>query len=305
MEEKKKQSANDVILTMVRQINANKIADFYNTISTYADTFAFSSKVRADLFHCLRQKPVVLRSLDQLPSNVKNLLIQNELRDENVFLNEQTNKLIEDLILEWRNIPVYEFHNLKVRNKVLLHGTTGNGKTTIARHIARMSKLPFVEIKGDEVIDSHLGSTGSNIYNIFNQIKEPCVMFWDEIDSVGCKRGTDVKAAGHENDRMTNSLLVNIEKLSSDVVFIGATNRRNVLDSAFVRRFDVQYEVQAPIEIEKERFANQLISYYKLPIETPELNELNSYSDIKNNIVSIAREMVLTQITNQAQSELN
>lgn len=65
-------------------------------------------------------------------------------------------------------------------------------------------------------------------------------MFWDEVDTIGRKRGKgNDSAAGMENERMVNSILVNIEKLSNDVIFIGATNRREVLDSAFLRRFDV------------------------------------------------------------------
>jgi len=104
---------------------------------------------------------------------------------------------------------------------------------------------------------------------------------------------------------MTNSILVNLDKLSEEVVFIAATNRKEILDSAFIRRFDVQFEVMPPIEIEKERFATQLISYYKLPIETPDLTELKSYSDIKNRLVSIARDFVLNQIKTKVEERLN
>jgi SpoVK/Ycf46/Vps4 family AAA+-type ATPase len=238
-----------------------------------------------------------MRSLDDLSSALKKLIIPSEVSDKNVFLNESTRYFIETLVLELQHIQAFEFHNIPVRNKILLHGVTGNGKTTIARYIAKRVKLPFIEIKSDEVIDSHLGSTSSNINMIFNQIKEPCILFWDEVDSIGCKRGGDVKnSAGHENDRITNSILINIEKLDRKVIFIGATNRIEILDSAFLRRFDVQFEILAPTADEKQRFVRQLLDYHKLPIEINSVEKLQSYSDIENYVINAARDYILSRI---------
>lgn len=305
-QEIKKLPANDAIIMMVNAVNANNMTAFYQTVEKYIDGFIWTNPTRLTLKGLLNRRPLQMQMLNELSNDIKKLIIQGDGSDENVFLNEPTNILIEELILEWANIQAYQYHNLKVRNKILLHGITGNGKTTIAKYIAKKSDLPFVEVKAEEVIDSHLGSTGANIYNIFNKLKQPCVLFWDEVDSIGCKRGGDVKnSAGHENDRMTNSILVNLDKLSEEVIFIAATNRKEILDSAFIRRFDVQFEVMPPIEIEKERFATQLISYYKLPIETPDLSELKSYSDIKNCLVSIARDFVLNQIKTKVEERLN
>lgn len=305
-ENKKKLSVNDTITRMIRSVNANNISDFYKIVEQYAETFVYNSNTRYTLLSLVRQRPIQLRSLDELSNDIKKLIIKNELKDENVFLNDQTNKLIEELLLEWKNISVYQYHNLKVRNKILLHGITGNGKTTIARYISKKSELPFIQIKSDEVIDSHLGSTGSNIYKIFNDIKEPCIIFWDEVDSIGCKRGsTDNSSASTENDRITNSVLLNIERLKDDVIFIGATNRKDVLDSAFIRRFDVSFEITPPKDIEKINFAEQLIDYYKIPIKSPNLSKLNSYSEIKNIIVEIARTHILNLIKTPIEPQLN
>lgn len=300
--EQKKVSANDTIELMLKCVNLDKMPDFYQTAERYAKGFVQGSSVRYRLLDLVRRRPLKMTLLDSISNDLKKLVMQQDLKDENVFLNDQTDSLINELIAEWENADSYNFHNIPVRNKVLLHGPTGNGKTTIARNIAAKSKLPYVEVKSDEIIDSHLGSTGSNIFKIFNLLTQPCVLFWDEVDSIGYKRGSkDNSAASNENDRMTNSILVNIEKMSPEVIFIGATNRREILDSAFIRRFDVIHEVAAPIEIEKERFAHQLISYYKLPIDAPNVKHFSSYSDIKREVVSIARkhivDIIRTKIT--------
>jgi transitional endoplasmic reticulum ATPase len=175
---------------------------------------------------------------------------------------------------------------LPIRNKLLLYGVTGNGKTTIARHIACLANIPFVSVFSEGVLDSKLGHSGQNIAKILTQITQPCVLFWDEIDNIAQKRGGGESSSALENDRIVNSFLVNMDKLSNDVIFIAATNRRNVLDTAFLRRFDVQFELVAPTIEEKERFAKQLIAYYNLPemyLQEP-YEQCSSYSEVKNDV---------------------
>ncbi len=288
---------NDMIVRLVKCVNAGENGSFYKLVQEYYESLPLSNSIRYSLRNLLNSKPIYLKSLDELPSATKRLFIKDLPTNDNVFLNTETQDLIEEILIEWNNIPLYQFHNIPIRNKILLHGETGNGKTTIAKHIAKASNLPFIQIKSDEVIDSRLGGTGTNIFNIFNSITEPCVIFWDEVDSVGCKRGFDVHAAGHENDRMTNSLLVNMEKLKSDVIFIAATNRKDCLDSAFLRRFDTQFEITAPTTIEKVSFAKQLMNFHNIQIENIQYSEYNSYSDIKNKIVAEARKYISSVIS--------
>lgn len=292
----KKISPTDAIQRMIFAINQGNGGDFYKIADEFAEGLASGGQNRYKIKNAIRQKPMTMRKLDDLPHNVKGLLIQQPKKEGNVFLNDKTIAFIDVLLFEWRNKDTYNLHNIPARNKILLHGPTGNGKTTIARHIASKFELPFVEINSDNVIDSHVGSSSRNIQTVLNTITEPCVLFWDEIDTIGYKRGGGDSAAATENARMVNSMLINIERLADTVIFIGATNRVEVLDSAFLRRFDVSMEIAAPSIEEKNAFVSQLLSYHKLPISyvSENLSNLTSFSEIKNKIIEAGRSYLLS-----------
>lgn len=302
-------TANDAIILMIKSINTDDKNLFYTAAEKYKETLAKSGNYYYRLNNLLKEKPLKLIQLDSLSNDIKKLINTSVITEDNVFLNDTIKTLIDELIIEWKNAEAFRFHNLPVRNKILFHGATGNGKTTIAKHISKLTELPFIEINSDVMIDSHLGNTASNINRIFNQITMPCVLFWDEIDSIGKKRGiANDSAAAHENDRMVNSILVNIDKLSNDVIFIAATNRFDVLDSAFLRRFDVKFELSQPTDTEKLDFTEKMVDYYKLPLEIiseeeqNNLSQLQSYSDIKMALMNHARKYILNNIINKTNS---
>ncbi|MFD2922023.1 AAA family ATPase [Terrimonas rubra] len=303
-QEDKKLSANDVIINFISFLNTDRKDLIYKQAEDYAETLAKGGNYYYKIKRLINEKPRHLISLSSLPNDLKKLIQVNSAPGENVYLNTSIKALLDDLLIEWKNQETLKFHNLPIRNKILFHGPTGNGKTTIARHIAKLTNLPFVEVNADIIIDSRIGNTGQNIQSVFNQIKEPCVLFWDEVDTIGRKRGVgNDSAAGMENERMVNSILVNLEKMDSNVIFIGATNRKDVLDTAFLRRFDVQVELLAPLTEEKETFISKLNSYYNLPSDFSyiDTSKLNSYSEIKAEFVELARKYVIKnlQVSNQ------
>ena len=243
-----------------------------------------------------------LLQMHELPYEVRKLIYANDAPPDYVFLTSEIEDILNELTVEWSNSSIFKEHNIKTRKKVLLFGETGNGKTTIARHIAVKAGLPFMQISSDFVIDSHIGNTSANINHIFNKIQSPCILFWDEIDSIAKKRsGSEGSGASIENERMVNSILVNMDKLHDDVILIAATNMVDSLDSAFMRRFDVRIEVSAPDNLEKVRFANQLKDYYNLdgvniPSESDTINSLKSYADVESYYVGVARNIVFEKI---------
>lgn len=299
----KKVTANSTILDMMLAIHKNDLDLFYKSAETYLSNLARSNESYDRIRRLIAEKPKKLIQLKDLSADIRKLITFNiDYNNENVFLNNDIQILIDELLIEWKNIDAYKSHNIPIRNKILLHGATGNGKTTIARYIAKLVELPFVEVNSDFIIDSHIGNTGTNINKIFNQIKEPCVLFWDEVDTIGRKRGVGSdSAAGMENERMVNSILVNLDKMSDDVIFIGATNRMNVLDSAFLRRFSIKHELPNPTKQEKEKFIIQMVKYYNIPnkYETElicKYYSFDNFSDIKLALTDYARKYILRQL---------
>lgn len=297
-QESKKPTANDTIVNMIHQINAGKLDLFYQSADKYVETLSTSGDIYYKIKGALRSKPMMMIRLDQMSNDIKGLLRVSDSIDDMVFLNEQISGLISELNVEWSNAEAYRYHNIPVRNKVLFHGPTGNGKTTIARHISKVRGMPLVEVNSDMVVDSHLGKTGVNIHRIFDQLKTPCVLFWDEVDTIGKKRGVAANSADHENDRMVNSVLVNLERMHPDIVFVAATNRMDILDSAFVRRFDVIYEVPRPTDSEMISFCDKLTEYYRLPKDftVPDLSKAFSFSDLKREFLNSARKYLNSKL---------
>lgn len=129
------------------------------------------------------------------------------------------------------------------RSGVLLHGPPGTGKTLIAKAVATECSLNFLSVKGPELMNKYVGQSEENVRKIFQQARDaaPCVIFFDELDSLAPNRGRSGDTGG-VMDRIVSQLLAELDGLhkSHDVFVIGATNRVDLLDPALLRpgRFD-------------------------------------------------------------------
>ncbi|KAJ3286485.1 peroxisomal assembly protein [Rhizoclosmatium sp. JEL0117] len=133
----------------------------------------------------------------------------------------------------------------KKRSGILLFGPPGTGKTLIAKAVATTFSLNFLSVKGPELLNMYIGESEANVRRIFTQARnaKPCVIFFDELDSVAPKRGDKGDSSGGVMDRIVSQLLAELDNVGStggDVFVIGATNRPDLLDSALLRpgRFD-------------------------------------------------------------------
>jgi cell division protease FtsH len=147
----------------------------------------------------------------------------------------------------------------RIPRGVLLVGPPGTGKTLLARAIAGEANVPFFTISGSDFVEMFVGVGASRVRDMFVQAKKnsPCIIFIDEIDAVGRRRGAGLGGGNDEREQTLNQLLVEMDgfEANESIILIAATNRPDVLDPALMRpgRFDRQIVVSNPDIVGRER----------------------------------------------------
>lgn len=221
------------------EILANKISELLNnkhysnnsTSRNSPQIINSNNIIASQLFH----EKVPVKRLDQL------------LLPENVF------NSCRDLIEEQTRTDLLRSFGLEPRNKVLLIGPPGNGKTSVAEGIAEALMVPLLTVRYESIIGAYLGETATRLSKLFEYAKSRhCVLFFDEFDTIGKERG-DQQETG-EIKRVVSSLLLQIDSLPSYVVTIAATNHDALLDKAVWRRFQLKLELPKPTRGNLERW---------------------------------------------------
>ena len=173
----------------------------------------------------------------------------------------------------------YKDLGAKIPKGVLLVGNPGTGKTMLARAVAGEAGVPFFSISGSEFVEMFVGVGASRVRDLFSKAKKnaPCIIFIDEIDAVGRKRGSGMGGGHDEREQTLNQILVEMDGFDGEtnVIVLAATNRADVLDPALLRpgRFDRRVTITLPER--KDREAILKVHFKKKPTdETVDLDKL-------------------------------
>ena len=171
---------------------------------------------------------------------------------------EELNEVVEFL----RYPKKFQDLGARIPRGVLLLGSPGTGKTLLARAVAGEAKVPFFHMSGSEFVEMFVGVGASRVRSLFQKAKKqsPCIVFIDEIDAVGRRRGAGLGGSHDEREQTLNQILVEMDgfDISENVIVIAATNRPDVLDPALLRpgRFDRQVIIDKPDLRDREAILN-------------------------------------------------
>nr|SPO74975.1 ATP-dependent zinc binding membrane protease [Candidatus Phytoplasma vitis] len=166
--------------------------------------------------------------------------------------NEEEKEEMKELIDFLKNPLKYSSIGASIPKGILLEGPPGTGKTLLAKALAGESGVPFYAVSGSEFVEIYIGTGASRLRKLFKEAKKniPCVIFIDEIDILGKKRGNYISNSSSERDQTLNQLLTEMDGFTSShgIIIIGATNRIDMLDPALLRpgRFDRKFKIGLP-----------------------------------------------------------
>ncbi len=179
--------------------------------------------------------------------------IRNGLHD--LVVNEEVKKRIERIVLEYHERARLKRNGLQNRNKILLGGPSGTGKTMTASVIATETDLPLYVIRLDKIITKFMGATSAKLGEVFDAIEQyEGVYLFDEFDALGTDRKRDNEVG--EMRRILTSFLMFMERADSESIIVAATNQPEVLDTALFRRFDDVIQYSLPTDEEIARLVN-------------------------------------------------
>lgn len=172
--------------------------------------------------------------------------------------NDNAKQDLQEVVDFLKNPKKYQELGAKIPKGVLLVGNPGTGKTMLARAVAGEAEVPFFSISGSEFVEMFVGVGASRVRDLFSKAKKnaPCIIFIDEIDAVGRKRGSGMGGGHDEREQTLNQILVEMDGFdgNTNVIVLAATNRADVLDPALLRpgRFDRRVNITLPERKDRE-----------------------------------------------------
>ncbi len=185
--------------------------------------------------------------------------------------NDSAKQDLEEVVDFLKHPKKYEALGAKIPRGVLLVGSPGTGKTMLARAVAGEANVPFFSISGSEFVEMFVGVGASRVRDLFAKAKKnaPAIVFIDEIDAVGRRRGSGMGGGHDEREQTLNQILVEMDgfEIGANVIVLAATNRADVLDPALLRpgRFDRRTNIMLPER--KDREAILKVHFKKKPVD--------------------------------------
>jgi len=220
------------------------------------------------------------------PSTLRETIVEiPNVKWEDIGGLEEVKKNLQEMILYPIEHPEkFLKFGMQPSKGVLFYGPPGCGKTLLAKAVANECSANFISVKGPELLTMWFGESEANVRDIFDKARSsaPCVLFFDELDSVGTARGNSLGDAGGAGDRVMNQMLTEIDGAGAkkNIFFIGATNRPDILDDALLRPGRLDQLIYIPLPDLPSRYAILKANLRKSPIASDvDLNTIARYTE--------------------------
>ena len=219
-------------------------------------------------------------------------------RLDDLVLPQAARRAVGEFIEEQQRADLLRAHGLEPRNRILLVGPPGTGKTTLVEALAEAVAVTLFVVRYESMIGSYLGETAARLKRVFDYARTtPCVLFFDEFDAIGKERG-DIHETG-EIKRVVTSLLMQIDELPSYTIVAAATNHPELLDRAAWRRFQVRLSLPVPSSKELAEYIEMFMGRFE---EQPSTSPASiakalgkiSYAEAEHFCLDVRRRQVLS-----------
>src|SRR5690554_301151 len=230
--------------------------------------------------------------------NILDLIINDkeQVSLKDIFLDEANRQQFEQLIKEHKYIEELSQYGLLVNNKILLHGSSGCGKTMSAKAIANALGKNILILNLSNVVCSRIGKTSQNIKQVFDKAgREKAVLFLDEFDQIGKARGNDDKDVG-EMRRLVNTLIQLIDYYPEKALLLCATNYPEIIDTALLRRFQLRINFEMPTQQVLDEYYNKLLFRFSTELQSIERKYNISFAEAKDHTFTSVKSVLIKEL---------
>ena len=230
--------------------------------------------------------------------NVSDLIISDKevVSLSDIILDEENRANISQIIKEHIYVDELIQYDLPVSNKILLHGSSGCGKTMTAKALAHTLGKRILILSLSNVICSRIGETSQNLKQVFDKAaREKAVLFLDEFDQIGKARGGDEKDVG-EMRRLVNTMIQLIDYLPANTLLIAATNHPEIIDRALWRRFQLRVKFDKPTPQVLDSYYDKLLARFPEAIRQIERRYDISFAEAKDHTYRQVKAILINKL---------
>lgn len=286
----------EVMNIIVKSLSGDRV-NLIDYCTTIMNAEKDGSALKKSIGEVLRKQPRELAKLKLEEKYVFQTLDKKNI--EEVFLSGENKEQLNLFFEEYKNKDKFLKYGIPASNKLFLSGAPGNGKTTLANAIATKLDLPFFTFNLSTLFSSYMGQTSERISSVLNKISNiNCVLFIDEMDSMLTHRGhseSDIGSTTLENVKIVSALLLEIDRLPSNVILISATNNEKLVDHAVKRRFNYFININEPTFKEKEEYL-KIISKKFVDIPVLEIIKEKKEKILKEKNIALIENALMKEI---------